>query len=98
MQYGIQGWRRAKIYPDFIFAVRHDGENTKITVLETKGDQLDNLDTTYKRDALDFLSGHFRWDDTAPIGELELVKSEGETVRATLVLMSEWRAKLPEYL
>ncbi|MFN3585393.1 DEAD/DEAH box helicase [Phenylobacterium sp.] len=25
-QYGLQGWRKAKIYPDFIFAVRRDGE------------------------------------------------------------------------
>jgi type III restriction enzyme len=97
-QYGIQGWRKAKIYPDFIFAVRHNGETAKITVLETKGDQLDNLDTAYKRDVLDFLSGHFRWDETAPVGELELVKSKGETVRATLVLMSEWKTKLPDYL
>ncbi len=97
-QYGIQGWRKAKIYPDFIFAVRHDGKTAKITVLETKGDHLDNLDTAYKRDVLDFLSGHFRWDQTAPVGELELVKNEGETVRGTLILMSEWKTKLPEYL
>ncbi|HTO27930.1 MAG TPA: type III restriction endonuclease subunit R, partial [Devosia sp.] len=25
-QYGIQGWKKAKIYPDFIFAVQRDGE------------------------------------------------------------------------
>ena len=97
-QYGIQGWRKAKIYPDFIFAVRHDQAAAQITVLETKGDQLDNLDTAYKRDVLDFLSEHFAWDDTAPVGELELVKSGGETVRATLILMSDWQAKLPDYL
>jgi type III restriction enzyme len=97
-QYGIQGWRRARIYPDFIFAVRHEGEATKITVLETKGDQLDNLDTAYKRDVLTFLSGHFAWDHTAPVGELELVKDGGETVNATLILMSEWEAKLPGHL
>ena len=97
-QYGIQGWRRARIYPDFIFAVRHEGKAAKITVLETKGDQLDNLDTAYKRDVLAFLSGHFAWDHTAPVGELELVKNGGETVNATLILMSEWQAMLPDYL
>lgn len=98
-QYGIQGWKKAKIYPDFIFAVQGKGEakRKRITVLETKGDQLDNLDTTYKRDVLNFLSGHFRWDDTTPIGELELVNS-GETVEGTLILMSDWKSKLPEYL
>lgn len=96
-QYGIQGWKKAKIYPDFIFAVHNEGQNTRITVLETKGDQLDNLDTAYKRDALSYLSNHFQWDDATPVGELELVNS-GETVAGTLILMSEWRARLPAYL
>jgi type III restriction enzyme len=96
-QYGIQGWKKYKIYPDFIFALHREGENKRITILETKGDQLDNLDTAYKRDALDFLSQHFKWDDAIPVGELQLVNS-GETVEGTLILISEWRAKLPAYL
>jgi type III restriction enzyme len=96
-QYGIQGWKKSKIYPDFIFAVYREGENKRITILETKGDQLDNLDTVYKREALDFLSRHFKWDDAIPVGELQLVNS-GETIEGTLILMSEWRAKLPAYL
>jgi type III restriction enzyme len=97
-QYGIQGWKKAKIYPDFIFAVQSQGEAKRITVLETKGDQLDNLDTAYKRKVLAFLSGAFQWDDYTPAGELELVKNTGETVRGTLILMSEWKTKLPAYL
>jgi type III restriction enzyme len=97
VQYGIQGWKKAKIYPDFIFAVQRDGEAKRITVLETKGDQLDNLDTAYKREALSFLSDHFQWDEATPVGELELV-NHGETVKGTLILMSEWKAKLPAYL
>jgi type III restriction enzyme len=97
-QYGLQGWKKAKIYPDFVFAVQHDGKPKRITVLETKGDQLDNLDTEYKRNVLALLSHHFEWDDTKPVGELELVKNGGEVVQGTLVLMSEWRTKLPSYL
>jgi type III restriction enzyme len=96
-QYGIQGWKKAKIYPDFIFAAQRDGEAKRITVLETKGDQLDNLDTAYKREALSFLSQHFEWDEATPVGELELVNN-GETVEGTLILMSEWKTKLPAYL
>lgn len=96
-QYGIQGWKKAKIYPDFIFAVQRQGEAKRITVLETKGDQLDNLDTAYKREALAFLSEHFQWDEATPVGELELANN-GETVEGTLILMSEWKAKLPAYL
>ena len=62
-QYSIQGWKKAKVFPDFIFAVHHNGEARRITVLETKGDQLDNnLDTVYKRELLAFLSSSFAWE------------------------------------
>jgi len=97
--YGIQGWRKAKIYPDFIFAVHGEGAASRITLLETKGDQLnDPVNTEYKRQVLSFLSDSFRWDDYAPAGELELVTEDGTTVEGTLILMSEWKTKLPEYL
>lgn len=97
-QYGIQGWRKSKIYPDFIFAVQGEGDASRVTVLETKGDQLDNLDTAYKREVLSFLSDAFRWDDFTPAGELELVTNDGTTVRGTLMLMSEWKTKLPKII
>ena len=97
-QYGLQGWKRAKIYPDFIFAVQRQKGNMRITVLETKGDQLDNLDTAYKRDVLGFLSNSFSWSATIPAGSLELLKDNGETVECALILMSEWKTKLPKYL
>ena len=97
-QYGIQGWKRGKFYPDFIFSVQTDGAANRITILETKGDQLDNLNTAYKRDVMSFLSDNFAWDDCTPAGELELVKNNGDTVQCTLILMSEWKAKLPTHL
>ena len=97
-QYGIQGWRKGKIYPDFIFAVQTVGADNRITILETKGDQLDNLDTAYKREVLSFLSNSFAWDDCTPAGELELITDGGETVQCTLILMSEWQTKLPRFL
>ncbi|MBP2431501.1 DEAD/DEAH box helicase [Bradyrhizobium elkanii] len=97
-QYAVQGWRKAKIYPDFIFAVSRRDGSSRITVLETKGDQLDNLDTAYKREVLNFMSKNFEWDSAVPAGTLELVKKTGETVDMTLILMSEWKAKLPTYL
>lgn len=97
-QYGIQGWRKQKIYPDFIFAVREDDAASRIVVLETKGDHLDNLDTAYKRDVLEFLSSTFVWDDSIPAGQLELVADDGQTIECALILMSEWKVKLPHLL
>ena len=80
------------------YPVQVEGAANRLTVLETKGDQLDNLDTAYKREVLTFLSDNFAWADYIPAGELELVQSNGETVQCTLILMSEWEAKLPDYL
>ena len=97
-QYGIQGWKKAKIYPDFIFAMQRESKSERIIVLETKGDQLDNLDTAYKRELLSFMSDHFAWDDYTSAGELELVQKDGNTVECTLILMSEWKTKLPTFL
>lgn len=97
-QYRIQGWKRGKVYPDFIFAARSDGSGNRITILETKGDQLDNLDTVYKREMLSSLSDSFLWDDGIPAGELKLVRNKGDTVQCTLILMSEWWSKLPTYI
>ena len=47
--YWIQGWRKNRVYPDFIFARERSGETDRILVWEMKGDQLEsNLDTNYK--------------------------------------------------
>ncbi len=97
-QYGLQGWRRNRIFPDFIFAALKGDGNRRLTVLETKGDQLDNADTAYKRELLSVLSNNFAWDQTKPSGELELIAESGETVACTLILMSDWQTKLPDYL
>src|SRR5690606_24733588 len=36
-QYGLQGWKRHKVYPDFVFARSANGDRSKIVILETKG-------------------------------------------------------------
>ncbi|NOR61898.1 MAG: hypothetical protein GQ535_05295 [Rhodobacteraceae bacterium] len=97
-QYGLQGWKRSRIYPDFIFAAMEKNGTRQVTILETKGDQLDNADTAYKRERLSVLSDSFAWDKTVSSSELELVSDTGESVACTLILMGGWNAKLPEYL
>ena len=95
--YGLQGWRRARIYPDFIFAARRDGQPNRLVVLETKGEQLDNLDTAYKREVMKVMSESFAWDATVPAGTLQLVAG-GEIVECTLILMNDVLKSLPVYL
>jgi type III restriction enzyme len=50
--YHIQGWKRSKIYPDFIATDKEaeKGDYETIYVLETKGIHLKNEDTKYKQD------------------------------------------------
>jgi len=50
--YHIQGWKRNKIYPDFLAADRQEEKDDygTVYVLETKGIHLKNEDTKYKQD------------------------------------------------
>ncbi len=95
-QYHVQGWRKHKVYPDFVFALtRRDGAE-KLVVLETKGDQLaGNLDTEYKRKLLRLMDESYRFQNVVRAGELELVLDPGTSVACDLVLMGEWRTRVP---
>lgn len=98
-QYGLQGWRRHKIFPDFVFLAADAGGQKRVIALETKGDQLaGNLDTTYKQAVLDLLSSNFAWDNTPAVGQLDLVVDNNLTVRCDLVLMSDISVRLPALL
>lgn len=94
---GLQGWKRGRIYPDFIFATGGNAGAGRIVVLETKGNHLQNPDTDYKRDVLDFLTRNFSWDQAVPAGQLQIAMT-GETVECALVLMEDIPATLPALL
>jgi type III restriction enzyme len=97
VHYGLQGWKRGRIYPDFIFAVGGEGESRRIVALETKGDHLQNPDTDYKRDVLSYLSNNFDWEQAVDAGQLELA-STGATVECALILMQDIPTELPPLL
>lgn len=92
--YWIQGWRKNRVYPDFIFAHERTGKTDRILVWEMKGDQLEgNLDTVYKRKLLETVSKSYRAEDGFKAGTLELIGKAGKTVECDLVLMSEWKTE-----
>lgn len=94
-QYFVQGWRKNKVYPDFIFAVN----DKRVVVIETKGDQLEgNLDTTYKKKLLQTINDNFKVEKVKKAGELELVLDESTTVSCDMLLMSEWKTKVHTHL
>ena len=94
---GLQGWKRGRIYPDFIFATGGNAGAGRVVVLETKGDHLQNPDTDYKRDVLDFLTKNFSWDQAVPAGQLQIAMT-GETVECALILMENVNVQLPRLI
>jgi type III restriction enzyme len=97
--YALQGWRREKVYPDFIFAVGQGVQDNNIVVLEMKGKHLaDNDHTEYKKAVLSLMSNAFSDESLMHVGELELIQNGGSTVECDLVLFPEWKSRLPVLL
>ena len=69
--YYVQGWKRGRIYADFVVTLRPDEPDAddafhRVYVLETKGLHLKHAtDTEYKRSVFDLCSEHARRKDWA---------------------------------
>lgn len=97
-QYALQGWRKNKIYPDFIFAIEGEGGSERIMILETKGDHLDNPDTKYKHKVMDACAKAYRYENVTSRGELELLVDGDVTVRCDLIFEGRWESDLSKLL
>jgi type III restriction enzyme len=94
--YHVQGWRKHKVYPDFIFALTPGGEKQRLVVIETKGNQFEgNLDTEYKRKLLKLVTENYKFQKVVKAGELELVIDGETTLECDLVLIDEWKTRIP---
>lgn len=93
-QYGLQGWKRNKVYPDFVFARLTEQGGQKLVVLETKGLHLaGSTDTDYKQKLLARLTDAFADESMLSGGGLELV-GESQSVVCDLVFEGDWRGTL----
>ena len=94
--YGVQAWKKEKIYPDFIFTVTDEAQKDKVNkvyIVETKGVMLaGNPDTKYKESVFDLCN---RYAKKAPSDTLGLVMKERE-VEYEVIYGSEWERKLSE--
>ena len=98
--YYVQGWKRGKIYADFIFTLQSDEADTddefhQVFVVETKGLHLkDSTDTTYKRCVFDICSEHAAKKDWA-----EFVPAmRGKVMNFEIVDEDEWEKRLNSML
>lgn len=93
--YFVQGWKKNRVYPDFIFAdTNHKKQDDydKVYVIETKGLHLKNEDTDYKKDVFTFCNtlGQQRdWRD------LDLEFKE-KRVEFQVIFEGEWKRRINE--
>ena len=91
--YYIQGWKKHKIYPDFIFADANDKKQDdykKIYVVETKGLHLKNEDTDYKNNVFDFCNRLGQQKDWRELN-LEFAKKR---IEFQVIFEDEWKARI----
>lgn len=90
--YYIQGWKKSRIYPDFILS-KADGEDySKVLVIETKGIHLKNEDTAYKQIVFDLcnqLGKEITWED---LGK----EFKNKHVEFQVIFDKEWQRKINE--
>ena len=93
-QVGLQGWRRGKVYPDFVFALDTAAGATRVVLLETKGLHLGGEDTQYKQALLASLSAAYRDERWHSVGSLELAGGSEQAVTCDLVFDAGWMGAL----
>ena len=96
-EYYLQGWKRGRIYPDFVAMTNEIAGVTRVLIFDTKGQHLaGNLDTEYKQKVLETLEGAFNTagrmvvrDGPKRKGIFQLVFSEQEFLEISARLNAE---------
>lgn len=93
--YYVQGWKKNRVYPDFIFADREykkQDDYGKVYVIETKGLHLKNEDTDYKKDVFAFCN---RLGQQKDWRELNL-EFKDKRIEFRVVFEDEWKRRINE--
>lgn len=94
--YSIQGWRKNKIYPDFVatqISEEDETEYNKVYVIETKGIHLKNEDTAYKQSIFDICNKLGTQRDITEIAD-EMPDREFEF---QVVYEDEWKKRINKF-
>ncbi|MBC6496787.1 MAG: DEAD/DEAH box helicase family protein [Alphaproteobacteria bacterium GM7ARS4] len=96
--YPLQGWRRHKVYPDFLVCKRPgDDGKEQLLVLEIKGDHLaGNTDTKYKQNLFKVLEGAY--EKAMHAGQFDMLGEEGRHVSCRLLFAESWRDEVNHIL
>jgi len=83
--WGLQGWMKNRVYPDFLVRLDADGETARLLVLETKGKHLEGSeDTEFKAKFFELLEDAYARGKDA--GEVELFSDAPDAMRFRILL------------
>ena len=97
-EYSIQGWKRERIYPDFLVKLEAGKDGIeRLYFIESKGEHLEgNKDTDYKQALFKTINDTLK-GDIKPKGELKFVNSK-EEISFHMVFENEWENELNKLL
>ena len=94
--YFLQGWRRDRVYPDFIACVQGDKKGQqRLLIFETKGQHLEgNSDTTYKQELIKTLETAYK--NATEYGTMEATGPNDKPMSFRMLLEDTWRETVNE--
>lgn len=96
-EYYVQGWKRDKIFPDFLVYLQNSKGKTTFQFIETKGDHLKgNPDTEYKEKVFEYIN-NLASKDIQNIGKFKLV-AEQENIDFQMIFQEECDTKIRKIL
>ena len=89
--YFLQGWRRNRIYPDFLACLQRRGDSPqRLIIFETKGQHLSgNSDTEYKEKVLKILEGVY--ENATDCGTMTAVAPDGQSMSFRMLFEDTWK-------
>ncbi len=91
--YYVQGWKKNRVYPDFIFTDmdhKKQDDYSKVYVIETKGLHLKNEDTEYKKDVFSFCNKLGKQKDWRDLN----LEFKEKRVEFQVVFEDEWKRRI----
>ncbi|MGJ0491843.1 DEAD/DEAH box helicase [Methylobacter sp.] len=97
-EYCIQGWKREKIYPDFLVKLEAGKDGIeRLYFVESKGEHLEgNKDTSYKQELFNTINATLL-GDIKPKGEVKLLNCK-EKISFHMVFENDWENALNKLL
>jgi hypothetical protein len=97
--WGLQGWMRNKVYPDFLVHLDANRNIARLLVLETKGKHLEgSADTEFKTKFFELLEAAYTSGKEA--GEVELFVDRPDAMRFRILIQEKkaWEPELEKVL